>query len=337
MLDRLKTLLGGAEGKPEQDVPARSAADVFNALRREVDPVAARAAAANPAEAAFYEQADRLTVKWHHYLGIYHRYLAPFCGTTVRLFEIGVHNGGSLQVWRRYLGPDAVIHGLDVDPRCAAVDDADLTVHIGSQDDRGLLGLIVDLDFGTRLVSSTNGLHVVVQITTDETLLRLVGARRRRCRPPNASRSLRRGACDDREQQTPRPPPCRHPRPSESIPMAEFSLPKNSQITEGKSWPATAGRQEPQGVPRLPLEPGRREEPADRHLSGRPRRLRADGARRAAVDQEQGRLDAGVPPLLPRGHLRLLRHEHRGPERARLHHGHRRVPGARARARRPRR
>ena len=36
-----------------------------------------------------------------------------------------------------------------------------------------------------------------------------------------------------------------------------------------------------------------------------------------------------LPPLLPRGHLRLLRHEHQGPEHARLHAGHRRVQGAR--------
>ena len=29
-----------------------------------------------------------------------------------------------------------------------------------------------------------------------------------------------------------------------------------------------------------------------------------------------------LPPLLPRGHLRLLRHEHRRHEHARLHQGH---------------
>ena len=52
-------------------------------------------------------------------------------------------------------------------------------------------------------------------------------------------------------------------------------------------------------------------EPAHRHLFRRHRRLRADGARRADLDQEQDRPDADAAPLLPRGHLRLLRHEHR--------------------------
>ena len=68
--------------------------------------------------------------------------------------------------------------------------------------------------------------------------------------------------------------------------------------------------------------PGRRREPAHRHLFRRHRRLRADGARRAALDQEQDRPDADVAPLLPRGHLRLLRDEHRRHQHARLHQGH---------------
>ena len=68
-------------------------------------------------------------------------------------------------------------------------------------------------------------------------------------------------------------------------------------------------------------------EPAHRHLLRRPRRLRADGSRRADLDQEQRRPDADLPPLLPRGHLRLLRHEHHGREHARLHARHRRLQG----------
>ena len=52
-------------------------------------------------------------------------------------------------------------------------------------------------------------------------------------------------------------------------------------------------------------------EPAHRHLRDRPRHVRPDGPRRADQDQERGRSDADLPPLLPGRHLRLLRHEHR--------------------------
>ena len=72
-------------------------------------------------------------------------------------------------------------------------------------------------------------------------------------------------------------------------------------------------------VPRLSLESGRRKEPAHRHLSRQPARLRADDSRRPDLDQEQHRSDADLPPLVPRGRLRLLRDEHRRPEHARLH------------------
>ena len=77
-------------------------------------------------------------------------------------------------------------------------------------------------------------------------------------------------------------------------------------------------------VPHLPVEPRRREQPAARHLLGGARHLRADGARRADQDQERDRSHAHLPALLPRGHLRVVLHEHRRPQRARLPQDHRR-------------
>ena len=94
---------------------------------------------------------------------------------------------------------------------------------------------------------------------------------------------------------------------------------------------AGAGRRDPrQDVRDLSLRSGFRREPAPRYLRGRSRRLRADGPGRSLLDQEQGGLDAHLPPLVPRGHLRFLRHEHRWHELARLHAVHFR-PGARRR------
>jgi hypothetical protein len=52
--------------------------------------------------------------------------------------------------------------------------------------------------------------------------------------------------------------------------------------------------------------------------------LRADGSGCADQDQERNRPDADLPPLLPRGHLRLVRDEHRRHQHAGLHQGHRR-------------
>lgn len=57
--------------------------------------------------------------KWTNYFWVYDRYLAPFVGKPVRMLEIGVQQGGSLELWRRYLGENARITGIDHEPRFA--------------------------------------------------------------------------------------------------------------------------------------------------------------------------------------------------------------------------
>ncbi|GAB4305399.1 MAG: class I SAM-dependent methyltransferase [Roseovarius sp.] len=82
--------------------------------------------------------------KWHHYIPLYDRYLARFRGSGVRFLEIGVAKGGSLQMWRRFLGEKAVIFGIDIRKDCARFDGLFGQVRIGSQDDPAFLGAVVD-------------------------------------------------------------------------------------------------------------------------------------------------------------------------------------------------
>src|SRR6202022_1561225 len=79
------------------------------------------------------------------------------------------------------------------------------------------------------------------------------------------------------------------------------------------------GRDRDARVQGLSLEPGRRQKSQRRYLFHRYRRLRPDGSRWPDLDQEPYRSDTDLPPLLPRGRLRLPRHEHRRPEHAGLH------------------
>src|SRR3954451_14611077 len=58
--------------------------------------------------------------KWRHYFPIYERHLSRFRGQAVHLVEIGVFSGGSLPMWREYLGPRSRITGIDIDPACKA-------------------------------------------------------------------------------------------------------------------------------------------------------------------------------------------------------------------------
>ncbi len=66
----------------------------------------------------YFERNDgHLIDKWMHYFDVYERHFAPFRRTDVRLLEIGISHGGSLQMWRSYLGRRATIVGVDIEPR----------------------------------------------------------------------------------------------------------------------------------------------------------------------------------------------------------------------------
>ena len=67
-------------------------------------------------------------------------------------------------------------------------------------------------------------------------------------------------------------------------------------------------------------DPDSGENPRYDTLRGRSRQLRADGPRRADQDQIGAGPGPHLPPLLPRGDLRLLLDEHGRHERPRLHH-----------------
>jgi hypothetical protein len=56
--------------------------------------------------------------------------LAPYRTEPVRLLEIGVQNGGSLQIWSRYFPAASVLIGCDVDERCAQLRFDDGRIHV---------------------------------------------------------------------------------------------------------------------------------------------------------------------------------------------------------------
>lgn len=80
--------------------------------------------------------------KIDHFFDVYESHFVRFRDTPVRLLEIGVHQGGSLELWRRYFGEQAHIHGIDIEPAAAARAPEDCPVHIGSQEDADFLARV---------------------------------------------------------------------------------------------------------------------------------------------------------------------------------------------------
>src|SRR3954454_965763 len=71
--------------------------------------------------------------KWRHYFPIYDRHLGRFRGQEAHLVEIGVFSGGSLSMWRDYLGRRSRITGVDIEPACEAYTGDRISVAIGDQ------------------------------------------------------------------------------------------------------------------------------------------------------------------------------------------------------------
>ena len=87
-------------------------------------------------EKYFHANAGRLIHKWQHYFDIYDRHFSKFRGKEVVVLEIGVFQGGSLQMWKNYFGDKARIIGIDVNPECKKFEEENIEIYIGSQSDR---------------------------------------------------------------------------------------------------------------------------------------------------------------------------------------------------------
>jgi SAM-dependent methyltransferase len=85
----------------------------------------------------YFEHADhRLIHKWLPYFEIYERHLSHFRGQAVRILEIGVYHGGSLQMWKHFLGPKAKVYGIDIDPRCKTLEEDGIEIFTLDSGDR---------------------------------------------------------------------------------------------------------------------------------------------------------------------------------------------------------
>ena len=102
--------------------------------------------------------------KYAHYFPIYERHFGPFVNRTTTFIEIGVMKGGSLQLWKRYLGPFAQIIGIDIDPACKMMEEDQIAVRIGDQGDPAFLQQIID-EFGSPDIVLDDGSHMMSHIS----------------------------------------------------------------------------------------------------------------------------------------------------------------------------
>ena len=96
----------------------------------------------NDLQKYFEDNDKRLIDKWMHYFDVYDRHFNKYRNREVAILEIGVSQGGSLQMWKSYFGEKAKIYGIDIDPRCKQFEEDNIEIFIGSQSDRQFLNEI---------------------------------------------------------------------------------------------------------------------------------------------------------------------------------------------------
>ena len=113
----------------------------------------------------FLHHDDRHINKWTQYFPVYERYMERFVNQSVFLLEIGVSHGGSLQLWKKYLGPRALIVGIDVEEQIKDVEENQIHIRIGSQTDRDFLSKVL-AEFGTPDIVIDDGSHVMKHVNS---------------------------------------------------------------------------------------------------------------------------------------------------------------------------
>ncbi len=80
-------------------------------------------------------QSKGYTTKWEKYFDVYDGVFEKFKNKKITFVEVGVLNGESLQMWRKYFNPDSRIIGIDFNPECKKFEKNGIEIFIGDQSD----------------------------------------------------------------------------------------------------------------------------------------------------------------------------------------------------------
>lgn len=113
----------------------------------------------------FLSNSGRRIHKWYQYFPVYERHFERLRNQHITLIEIGIGEGGSLQMWRRYFGPFARIVGIDIRPDRKQVEEDQVYVRIGDQEDKAFLEQIL-AEFGEPDIVIDDGSHYQRHVNT---------------------------------------------------------------------------------------------------------------------------------------------------------------------------
>lgn len=110
-------------------------------------------------EHIFANHRSKKSSKWYHYFEVYDRHISKFIDKKVTLLEIGVAEGGSLQIWKKYLGSKSKIVGIDIRQEFYFNDESQIEIYIGDQTNHDFLLKVID-KIGIPDIIIDDGSHV---------------------------------------------------------------------------------------------------------------------------------------------------------------------------------
>ena len=80
-----------------------------------------------------FNESDKPSIKHKKYFDVYDKIFDKFRNKKITFVEIGVLNGGSLLLWKKFFGDQARIIGIDLNPDCKKFEKDGIEIFIGDQ------------------------------------------------------------------------------------------------------------------------------------------------------------------------------------------------------------
>jgi cephalosporin hydroxylase len=113
----------------------------------------------------YKEHTGFVSDKGIHYLYIYDLLFSHILetGKPITILEIGVQNGGSLEIWKKYFPENSRIHGIDINEKCRELKFSDnISFHLGSAADSDFMNqTFKDIEFDIIL---DDGSHICREV-----------------------------------------------------------------------------------------------------------------------------------------------------------------------------
>lgn len=80
-----------------------------------------------------FEESKNFSTKYSKYFKIYEELFTAYKDRPITFVEIGVYNGGSLEIWKKFFNKESRIIGIDINPECKKLEEQGFEIFIGDQ------------------------------------------------------------------------------------------------------------------------------------------------------------------------------------------------------------